>query len=133
MPNSKDQRQRLQAKRAVKLLDDWLTHRTCLTLSLHLNVGVLLFLGEVFQRQDECFYFRNRNRDFALIFSPIGSVRIRLRKSGARRRLELDTHRYLIEGIKAGQYDSIILQEFPAGVRFSSPEELAATVDGLAP
>ncbi len=93
-------------------------------------MGVLSFLGEVFQRQDEFFSFRNRTKDFTFVLTPIGSAHIRFKRNGARRTLELGNHRYLIEGIRLEQYDSIVLQELPGGANFSSLDDLAATVGG---
>ncbi len=129
MPKPSEQN---QASKAEKLLEDWLKRGALVALSLHLNVGVLSFLGEVFQRRDEHFYFRNRSKDFMFVFSPFGLARIRFGRDGARRSLELDTHRYLIEGIRTEQYDSIMLQECSAGTLFSSLEELAARIHGSA-
>jgi hypothetical protein len=124
------EKQRPQEKRAIELLDGWLARRTSVALSLHLNIGILSFLGEVFQRQGESFWFRDRGREFAFVFSPIGSERIRIKKNDTGYSLEFDTHRYLIEGIKPTFYDSIVLYEIPAVTKFLSPEELASTIRG---
>lgn len=117
-------------KKATQLLEDWIANRTPLLLSMHLNIGSLIFIGNVYDRHGEFYLFRSVDKQFAFMFSPGGSARIRTTQKGRRRGLGIDQHRYLIEGVQIGFYDSIELIESPGVTELSSLEEVMAARAG---